>query len=56
MIMNDYSKKIVYVPPYRQMQFKYDLSYKKLVHFEETERLLAKYWKLNEQLKREEQY
>lgn len=54
--MNDYSKKIVYEKPYRQMQFEYDSSYKKLIRFEENERFWAKYRKLNEQLKREEQY
>lgn len=56
MIMNDYSKKIVYVPPYRQMQFIYDLSYIELTRLEENQKFLSKYCKLNEQLKREEQY
>ena len=55
--MNDYSKKkIEYEKPYRQMQFKYDLLYRKLVSREENNNFWNKYCRLNEQLKAEEQY
>ena len=57
MIMYDYSKKkIIKERPYRQMQFKYDLIYKKLINSEDNYRFWEKYCKLNEQLKTEEQY
>lgn len=49
-------KKIVFEKPYRQMQFKYDLLYKKLIRLEENEKFWSKYSRLNEQLKIEEQY
>jgi len=57
MIMYEYSKeKIVQEKPYRQMQFKYDLLYIKLVRADENNRFWDKYCRLNEQLKAEEQY
>lgn len=55
--MYDYSKnKIINEKPYRQMQFKYDLLYQRLISREENERFWTKYCRLNEQLKAEEQY
>lgn len=55
--MYDYSKeKIVKEKPYRQMQFKYDLVYKRLINSEDNNRFWEKYYRLNEKLKAEEQY
>ena len=55
--MYDYcKKKIIKERPYRQMQFKYDLMYKRLINSEENNRFWEKYCLLSEQLKAEEQY
>ncbi len=45
-----------YEIPYRQSQKKYDLFYEKLSKVEENRNFIAKYCRLNEQLKDEEQY
>ena len=42
--------------PYRQMQKVYDLYYEKLIKSEDNRKFIAKYSRLNEQLKEEEQY
>ncbi len=55
--MNEHKKEIfIKEIPYRQLQKKYDLYYEKLYRLEENRNFIAKYCRLNEQLKTEEQY
>lgn len=55
--MYEYKKqKIKHKIPYRQMQKIYDLYYERLIKTENDRRFIAKYSRLSERLKEEEQY
>lgn len=49
-------QKEIYVKPYRQMQKMEDLFFSRLIKTEEDKKFIAKYCRLNEKLKAEEQY
>lgn len=55
--MHEYKKrKVKHEIPYRQMQKIYDMYYERLIKSEDDRRFIAKYSRLNERLKEEEQY